>query len=139
LSIVVIGAGLAGLTVAQELAAAGQQVTVVERREAPGLETSARNGSLQHPSHAEPWNAPGIWRTLLANLGREDGAMLLRLSAVPSLVGWGLQFLSRSNTAHHRAASVANLRLAQPAPHGPLARAGVGLSPPCGRHTHAAA
>ena len=67
----VIGGGLMGVTSAWYLAERGFEVTVLERREGPALETSFANGGLLTPSQSDPWNAPGTWLYLL-KLWRED-------------------------------------------------------------------
>ncbi|MEM9384937.1 MAG: D-amino acid dehydrogenase [Pseudomonadota bacterium] len=109
----IIGAGLVGMTTAQALHAAGEDVLVIERCPAPGSETSRANGSLLHPSLVEPWNSPGILKVLFRNLGREDAAVLLRLKALPALVGWGIGFLRNSSPQRHLANALRNVRLAQ--------------------------
>lgn len=45
---VVIGAGVIGLAIARELAAAGREVLVLERHAAIGMETSSRNSEVIH-------------------------------------------------------------------------------------------
>jgi D-amino-acid dehydrogenase len=112
MKIAVIGAGLAGLTAAYWLAREGAEVSVFDGAAGPGLVTSSRNGSLQHPSHVEPWNSPGVLWQLLGSLGREEAAVLLRLKAVPSLLGWGLRFIRESNPQRFEAHVHANLALA---------------------------
>ena len=94
--VIVIGAGLAGVSAAWYLREGGHDVTVVERREAAGLETSFANGGLVSPSQPDPWNAPGIVGKIFHYLGREDSPFLLRPSAIPSMIGWGLRFLANS-------------------------------------------
>ncbi len=110
--VLVIGAGLIGVTSAYSLSRRGHEVVVIDREPGPGLQTSFANGSLLTPSMPEPWNAPGCWRTLLASLGRSDSPMQLRLKALPGLAQWGLRFLRNSSPAYYQRNTVRNLHLA---------------------------
>ena len=109
---VVVGSGLIGITSAYFLANRGWEVTVVDRRDGPGQETSFANGALLTPSMPEPWNAPGSWRVLLRSLGRTDSPLLLRVRAVPGLSGWGLGFLRNSSPARYERNTRRNSALA---------------------------
>lgn len=109
---VVVGAGLAGLQTAWFLRKEGWDVTVVERREGVALETSFANGGLVTPSHAAPWNSPGIFRTLLGSLNDETAALYLKASAIPSYFFWGLHFLRNSTPARYYRTIERNSRLA---------------------------
>lgn len=111
--VVIIGSGLAGVTTAWFLRALGADVVVVERASAVARETSFANGSMLTPSLADPWNSPGSMRRLLQSIGREDSAMLLRLGALPSLLGWGLRFLRSSRQRQFLESFLANVRLAR--------------------------
>jgi D-amino-acid dehydrogenase len=111
--VVVIGAGLAGVSAAYYLHEAGLEVTVLERQPAPARETSYANGAMLTPSLADPWNSPGVFRRLLRNLGHNDAAMLLRLSQIPKLARWGVAFLRHSRRSRFEATYLANARLAQ--------------------------
>src|SRR5579885_3691753 len=100
---VVLGAGIAGVTAAYELARRGHEVIVVDRQSAPALETSYANGGLIVPSQSDPWASPDAPMKLLKWLGREDAPLLLRLSAVPGMLRWGLAFLANCRHTRSRA------------------------------------
>jgi D-amino-acid dehydrogenase len=58
--VVVLGSGVVGVTSAYYLAKAGFEVTVLDRQEGPGLETSFANAGQISPGYSAPWAAPGI-------------------------------------------------------------------------------
>jgi D-amino-acid dehydrogenase len=91
--IIVLGAGVVGVTAAWYLAAAGHEVTVIERRDAAGMETSFANGGQISAGHAEPWAKPSAVPKILRWLGREDAPLLFRLRADWAQWKWGLRFL----------------------------------------------
>ena len=93
MKIIVLGAGVVGVTGAWYLAAAGHEVTVVERRDGAGLETSFANGGQISAGHAEPWAKPSVVPKLLRWLGREDAPLLFRPRADRAQWEWGLRFL----------------------------------------------
>lgn len=99
--VIIVGAGLMGLTTAFFLRRAGVEVTVVDRQSGPGLETSFANGGMLHASQANPWNEPGVLWTALRMIGREDAALLLRPRALPGMWRWGLDFVRHSRPAHY--------------------------------------
>lgn len=109
--VLIVGCGVIGVATAWYLARGGAEVTVVERREGPALETSFANASMLTPSLSSPWNSPGVWRTLLKYLGREEAALLIRLAAFPALLPWGYRFLRNSRPARHEINLKKNLRL----------------------------
>lgn len=109
--VMVLGAGLTGVTTAWYLARAGFQVTVVERREAAGLETSFANGGQISISHPEPWANPRAPGQVLRWLGRADAPLLFRPRADWDQWRWALAFLGQCRPARARAntAAIANL------------------------------
>jgi len=58
--IVILGAGVIGVTSAWYLAEAGHEVTVIDRQPAPARETSFANAGEVSPGYSAPWAAPGI-------------------------------------------------------------------------------
>lgn len=98
----VLGAGVTGIATAWYLQKAGHQVTVIDWREGPGLETSYANGGQISVSHAEPWAHPRAPLQLLRWLGREDAPLLFRLRADWAQWRWGLAFLRQCTPGHWR-------------------------------------
>ena len=91
--VVVLGGGVVGVASAWFLARSGCRVTLIERREGAGLETSFANGGLVTPSMSDPWASPEIPGLILRWIGREDAPFLVRVGALPGLVTWGIRFL----------------------------------------------
>ena len=110
--VIILGAGVIGVTSAWYLVQAGIDVTVIERRDGVALETSFANGGQISVSHAEPWAQPGAPLQFLASLGREDSPLLWRLRADPTQWVWGLRFLRQCTPARMRANIAAILQLA---------------------------
>lgn len=111
MKILVLGAGIVGVTSAWFLAQDGHEITVVDRREGAGLETSFANGGQLAGSSAEPWANPAAIRTALSSIGREDGALIMRLRADPAMWIWCLRFLRNCTTARARRNRIPLMRL----------------------------
>jgi D-amino-acid dehydrogenase len=90
--VVVLGAGVIGVTGAWYLARAGHEVTLVDRQPEAGMETSFANGGQISAGHAEPWAKPSVVPKVLTWLGREDAPMLFRPRADLQQWLWGLRF-----------------------------------------------
>ncbi len=91
--VMVLGAGLSGVTAAWYLAEAGVRVTVIERQPQAALETSYANGGQISVSHPEPWSSPATPLNVLRWLGRSDAPMRLRVRMDTAQWRWGLAFL----------------------------------------------
>jgi D-amino-acid dehydrogenase len=102
MKVIVLGAGVTGITTAWFLRQQGHEVTVVERRAAAALETSFANGGQISVSHAEPWANPGAPLKVLKWLAKEDAPLLFRLRADMSQWLWGLEFLRNCTPARTR-------------------------------------
>ena len=102
MKILVLGAGVIGVTTAWFLSKSGHEVTVVDRQAAPGLETSFANGGQISVSHAEPWANPSAPLKVLKWLAREDAPLLFRLRPDIRQWLWGLAFLRECTRARSR-------------------------------------
>jgi D-amino-acid dehydrogenase len=113
MKVIVLGAGVIGVTSAYYLAKAGHAVTVVERRPGVALETSFANGSQVSASHAEPWANPKTPGIALKWLGRRDAPMRFPFRLDPAQWAFGLRFLLNCAPGRARANTERNWRLAR--------------------------
>ena len=102
MKVIVLGAGLLGVTSAYFLRQQGHDVTVVDRQATPAAETSFANGGQISVSHAEPWANPSAPLKVLKWLGQEDAPLLFRVRADMRQWLWGLQFLRECTPARTR-------------------------------------
>lgn len=84
----VLGAGVIGVTTAYFLAQDGHEVTVIDRAQSAGLETSFANGGQISVSHSDPWASPQNLRKVLRWLGDPDAPLAFKFSADPALWRW---------------------------------------------------
>jgi D-amino-acid dehydrogenase len=102
MNVIVLGAGLLGVTSAYFLRQQGHDVTVVDRQASPAAETSFANGGQISVSHAEPWANPSAPLKVLKWLGQEDAPLLFRIRADMRQWLWALQFLRECTPARTR-------------------------------------
>lgn len=102
MKVIVLGAGLLGVTSAYFLRQQGHDVTVVDRQASPAAETSFANGGQISVSHAEPWANPSAPLKVLKWLGKEDAPLLFCIRADMRQWLWGLQFLRECTPARTR-------------------------------------
>ena len=107
MKIIVLGAGIIGISTAWHLAQRGHEVTVVDRHGEAALETSFANAAQISVSYCEPWaNREAPWKALKWMFSKE--APLLFRPQLPVGEGWhqyswGLEFLANCNdTAFER-------------------------------------
>ena len=108
---VVLGSGVIGTATAYYLARDGHEVTVIERHEAPGLETSYANAGLVAPGHSYAWASPAAPRILAKSLFTADQALKLRPRLDPRMWSWLWQFLLQCTDERARANTTRKLRL----------------------------
>jgi D-amino-acid dehydrogenase len=103
MKVLILGAGVIGISTAWYLNERGHDVTVVDRREGPGLETSFANGGQISVCHAEPWANPDAPLKILQWLWRDDSPLLFRLRMDPAQWLWAMRFLYECQPARTRA------------------------------------
>ena len=91
--ILIMGAGLAGVTAAFELLEDGHDVVVIDRQPGAALETSFANAGLVAPGHAFAWGSPRVPKILLKSLFKSDQPLRYKLRFDPDMWRWSLKFL----------------------------------------------
>ena len=111
--VVVVGAGVVGVTTAYYLARSGHQVTVVEKAPEAATLASAGNAGLIAPGHSFAWASPSAPKELLRSLTVEDTALRVNPLKAPGMAVWGLRFLRECNAERAVKNTLVKLRLAQ--------------------------
>jgi D-amino-acid dehydrogenase len=103
MKIIVLGAGIIGVSTAWHLLERGHEVTVVERQPDAAMETSFANAAQISVSYCEPWANRDAPLKALKWMFRDDAPLLFR-PQFPVGEGlnqwlWGLKFLAQCNDA----------------------------------------
>ncbi len=111
LPIVIVGAGIVGLTTAYALTKKGCRVTVIDKLAGPAEMCSRANAGIIAVGHAHAWAEPkAIVSIFRALMGREPAVRITKLLD-PKLWQWGLSFLRHCTPSAHLANSAKLLRL----------------------------
>ena len=111
MKVLVMGAGVIGVTTAYRLLQDGHEVAVVERHPEAAAETSFANAGMIAPGHAYAWASPRAPKMLLTSLVDKDQALRFRPSADPRLWAWSLRFLRECTAARARLNTLRKHRL----------------------------
>lgn len=99
---IVLGAGVAGVSTAWYLAKAGHKVTVIDRAEGAAMETSFANAGQLSYGYTTPWAAPGIPLKALKWLLRPHSPLIFRPDGSWYQLQWLRHMLANCNeTAYH--------------------------------------
>ena len=110
--VIVLGAGIVGITLALQLCLRGRRVTLIDRQ-APGSATSFGNAGLIERSSVFPYAFPRDWRTLLDYALQRKAAAHYHQQALPSLFPWLIRYWLHSSPQRYPAAIAGALPLVE--------------------------
>ncbi|GGH51451.1 FAD-dependent oxidoreductase [Frigidibacter albus] len=113
MKVVVLGAGVIGVTSAWELAKAGHEVVVIDRQPAPALETSFANAGEVSPGYSAPWAAPGIPAKALKWMFMKHAPLIVQPRPDLAKLGWLAQMLGNCTSAAYKVNKGRMVRLAE--------------------------
>ena len=111
--VLVLGAGVIGVTTAYYLARQGYEVVVVDRQLCVADETSFANAGQISPGHASPWAAPGIPLKAIKWLMQRHSPFSVRLTTDPFQYQWMLQMLRNCTAARYAVNKERMVRLSE--------------------------
>jgi len=112
MKVVVLGAGIIGVTSAYQLAKAGHEVTVIDRQQGPALETSFANAGEVSFGYCSPWAAPGIPMKAIKWLFMHHAPLILRPKVEGAMLSWLVKMLSNCTSERYAINKSRMLRLA---------------------------
>ncbi|MFT4090851.1 MAG: D-amino acid dehydrogenase [Asticcacaulis sp.] len=101
MKVVILGAGVTGVTSAWYLAKAGHDVTVIERETGPALQTSFANAGELSYGYSSPWAAPDVPLKALRWLFMKRAPLIIRPTLDPRTIGWLLQMLGNCTSGRY--------------------------------------
>ncbi|MDE2453463.1 MAG: D-amino acid dehydrogenase [Burkholderiales bacterium] len=113
MSVVVLGSGVVGTSVAYYLAKAGHEVTVVDRQPGPALETSYGNAGEVSPGYSAPWAGPGVPIKAVKWLLMHHSPLVIKPLLDPAMWSWCLSVLRNCTEARYRINKSRMVRLAE--------------------------
>jgi D-amino-acid dehydrogenase len=113
MKVVVLGAGVVGVTSAWYLAKAGHEVTVIDRQPAPALETSFANAGEISPGYASPWAAPGVPVKALKWMFQEHAPLIIQPKMDWTKLSWMARMLMNCTAEAYAVNKSRMVRLAE--------------------------
>ncbi len=100
--VVIMGAGVIGVTTAYYLAKQGAEVMVIDRQSGPGLETSYANAGQLSYGMTSPWAAPGIPMKAVRWMFMKRRPLFIWPLASPTMWKWCAQMVRNCNEESYR-------------------------------------
>jgi D-amino-acid dehydrogenase len=113
MKVVVLGAGVIGVTSAWYLAKAGHEVTVIDRQPAAALETSFANAGEISPGYSSPWAAPGIPVKALKWMFMEHAPLIIQPRMDWTKLSWMARMLMNCTSEAYAVNKSRMVRLAE--------------------------
>lgn len=110
--VVVLGAGVVGVSTAYALARRGLDVILLDREARPAMGTSFANGAQLSYAYSDTLGGPAMLRKLPGLALGADPLFRLKFHADPAFLRWGLAFLRNCTAASQRNGTLDTLRLA---------------------------
>ena len=101
MKVLVLGAGVIGVTSAYFLARQGHDVTVVERESAAAMETSFANAGQLSFGYSSPWAAPGVPLKAIKWLFAEHPPLTIRPDGTAFQLAWLFQMWRNCTAARY--------------------------------------
>ena len=113
MKVIVLGAGVLGVTSAWYLAKAGHEVTVIDRQEGPALETSYANAGEISPGYSSPWAAPGIPMKALKWMFQRHAPLVIQPRLDWQRISWMARMLGNCTSAAYAVNKSRMVRVAE--------------------------
>ena len=102
MKVIVMGAGVIGVTTAYYLAKGGADVTVLDRQTGPGMETSYANAGELSYGMTSPWAAPGIPVKAVKWMFMKRRPLFIWPLISPTMWSWSWQMIRNCNAESYR-------------------------------------
>jgi len=113
MKVIVMGAGVVGVTTAWYLAEQGHEVEVVDRQPSVGLETSFANAGQVSPGYSTPWAAPGLPFKAARWMLQKHSPLVIRPRFDTAMFRWITQLLANCNAHDYDINKSRMLRIAE--------------------------
>ncbi|WP_272516861.1 D-amino acid dehydrogenase [Providencia sp. PROV209] len=113
MKVLVLGAGVIGVTTAWYLAQEGHEVCVIDRQNDVAEETSAGNAGQISPGYATPWGAPGIPLKAVKWMFEKHAPLAIRPDGSLFQLRWMWQMLKNCDMQHYTMNKSRMVRIAE--------------------------
>ncbi len=102
MKVLVLGSGVIGVSTAYYLAKEGHEVTVIDRQEGAGLETSFANAGEVSPGYSAPWAGPGMPVKAIKWMLHKHSPLVIRPRIDIYMFRWLFRMLKNCNSSAYK-------------------------------------